>query len=64
MQAEGEHSAMLLTFMKLPFVIKIFGLSIFEWPFYTDFTVVLIINVNGLQADDSNKISSLILSKN
>ena len=24
---------------KLPFVIKIFVLSIFEWPFFTDFTV-------------------------
>ena len=27
------------TFIKLPFVIKIFVLSIFEWPFYTGFTV-------------------------
>ena len=34
-----EHSALLLTFIKLPFVIKIFVLSIFEWPFYTGFTV-------------------------
>ena len=30
-----EHSAVLSTFIKLPFVIKIFVLSIFEWPFYT-----------------------------
>ena len=28
-----EHSAILLTFIKLPFVIKTFVLSIFEWPF-------------------------------
>ena len=35
-----EHSAILLTFIKLPFVIKIFVSSIFEWPFYTGFTVV------------------------
>ena len=28
-----------LTFIKLPYVIKIFILSIFEWPFYTGFTV-------------------------
>ena len=35
----SEHSAILLTFFKLPFVIKIFVLSIFEWPFYTGFTV-------------------------
>ena len=36
---QGEHSAILLTFIKLPFVIKTFVLSIFEWPFYTGFTV-------------------------
>ena len=34
-----EHSAIFLTFIKLPFVIKICVLSIFEWPFYTGFTV-------------------------
>ena len=27
---QGEHSAILLTFIKLPFVIKIFVLSVFE----------------------------------
>ena len=32
---QGEHSAILSTFIKLPFVIKIYVLSIFEWPFYT-----------------------------
>ena len=37
--APREHSAILLTFNKLPFVIKIFVLSIFEWLFYTGFTV-------------------------
>ena len=31
--------AILWTFIKLPFVIKIFALSIFEWPLKTDFTV-------------------------
>ena len=35
---QGEHSAILLT-IKLPFVIKIFVLSIFEWLFLTGFTV-------------------------
>ena len=30
---QGEHSAKLLTFIKLPIVIKIVVLSIFEWPF-------------------------------
>ena len=37
---QGEHSAILLTFIKLQFVIKIFALSIFECPFYTGFTVI------------------------
>ena len=32
--SKGEHSAILLTFIKLLFVIKIFVLSIFEWPFF------------------------------
>ena len=36
---QGEHSAILLTFIKLLIVIKIFVLSIFEWPFYTGFSV-------------------------
>ena len=36
---QGEHSAILLTFIKPPFVIKILVLSIFEWLFYTGFTV-------------------------
>ena len=36
---QGEHSAILSTFIKLPFVIKIFVLAIFEWPFYTGVTV-------------------------
>ena len=34
------HSAILLTFIKLPVVITNFVLSIFEWPFYTGFTVL------------------------
>ena len=36
---QREHSAILSTFIKLRFVIEIFVLSIFEWPFYTGFTV-------------------------
>ena len=41
---QWEHSAILSTFIKVPFVIKIFILSIFEWPFYTDFTVSLMLS--------------------
>ena len=33
-EAQGEHSAILSTFIKLSFVIKIFVLSIFEWLFF------------------------------
>ena len=29
------------TFIKLPFVIKVFVLSIFEWPLMTGFTIAL-----------------------
>ena len=36
---QEEHSAILLTSIKLTFIIKIFVLSFFEWPFYTGFTV-------------------------
>ena len=32
-----EHTAILSTFMTLPFIIQIFVLSIFEWPLKTDF---------------------------
>ena len=35
--SQGEHSAIFLTFIKLTFVIKIFVLSMFEWPFYCSF---------------------------
>ena len=39
---QGAHSAILSTFIKVPIVIKIFVLSIFEWPFYTGFSVHVI----------------------
>ena len=45
MQVQREHSAILLTFIKLKHFIKIFALSIFEWPFMalkTGFTVLKI----------------------
>ena len=37
---QGEHSAVLSTFIKLPFFIKTFVLSIFKWPLKTSFTVL------------------------
>ena len=36
---QGEHSAIFLTFIKLPSVIKNFVTSIFEWLLKTGFTV-------------------------
>ena len=40
---QGEHSAILLTFIKLPFVFKTCVLSIFEWPLKTGFTVYVFV---------------------
>ena len=45
-----EHSAILLTFIKLPFVLKTFVLSIFEWPLKTGFTVVTDWYQNGVSS--------------
>ena len=42
---QGEHSAILSTFIKLAFVIKIFVLSIFECQFYTGFTVFVLFRI-------------------
>ena len=44
---QGEHSAILSTFIKLPSVIKIFVLSIFKWPLKTVFTILLEIPCHG-----------------
>ena len=49
---QGENSAVLLTFIKLPFVIKIFVLSIFEWPFYTGVTVSVLTYIADAQNKD------------
>ena len=40
---QREHSATLPTIIKLPFVIKIFVLSNFEWPLKTGFTALFFI---------------------
>ena len=39
---QGEHSAILSTFIKLPIITQIFVLSIFEWPLKTGFTVYVL----------------------
>ena len=38
-----EHSAIFSTFIKLQIVIKFFVLSIFEWLFYTGYTVFALV---------------------
>ena len=49
---QGEHSAILSTFIKLPIVIKIFVWSIFEWPFYTSFTVHVFTSASSVGPDE------------
>ena len=49
---QGEHSAILSTFIKLPFSIKTFVLYIFEWPLKKGLTVFVtfVIFYHNLQA--------------
>ena len=49
---EGKHSAILSTFIKLPFVIKTFVLSIFEWPLYKGFTAPILTTTSRHQCWD------------
>ena len=58
---QREHSAILLTFIKLPFVIKIFVLYIFEWQFYTGFTVD---ELKNLKTAESIQISLFMMRVN
>ena len=39
MNAPREHSAILSTFIQIPFVFETIVLSVFEWPLKTGFTV-------------------------
>ena len=57
---DALRAAILSTFIKLPFVIKIFVLSIFELPFYTSFTVDYILNLNILLAGNTVRRSNLL----
>ena len=58
------NSAILLTFIKLPFVINIFVWSIFEWPFYIGFTVFETLKnvhlLNCLLESISYKLSGIV----
>ena len=59
---QGEHCAILVTFIKLPFVIKIFVLSIFEWPFCTGFTVISI-NTVTLDSEAARKTVQILIRR-
>ena len=63
LNAGQKYSAILSTFIKLPFVIKLFVLSIFEWLFYTGFT--LCNNKKAfIQKDIRKLVCDHIISKN
>ena len=49
---QREHSAILLTFIKLTFSIKTFVLSIFKWLLKTGFTVIQ-------QSQEKSKVGSV-----
>ena len=57
---QWEHSAILSTIIKLPFVIKFFVLSIFEWPLQTGFTVFFIMSPGTKLGGDLREVVSLI----
>ena len=57
---QGEHSAILSTFIKVPFVIKVFVLSIFEWPLKTGFAYMYNTKTNGFLLRNAMLESSLI----
>ena len=56
---QGEHYAILSTFIRLRVAIKTFVLSIFEWPFYTGFTVCDAANSQGIEGL-KNDVNSFI----
>ena len=56
----SKHSAIRLAFIKLPFVIKIFILSIFEWPFYTGFTVYSNLWLDLTDVNEATVVSCVI----
>ena len=57
--APREHSAILLTFIKLPFVFKTFVLPIFEWLLKTGFTVVFLFSEENKPIVVFNKVLEL-----
>ena len=57
------HFAILSAFIKLPFVIKNFVLSIFEWPFYTGLLYIILILVYFQLTQQLEDIKKLVDGK-
>ena len=60
---QGDHSAILSTFIKLPIVIKMFALSIFEWPLKTGFTVYVLEGKPIIMVLRNRSLNLFLLSK-
>ena len=62
---QREHSAILSTFISYENVINNFVLSIFDWPFYTGFTVVpltvLLYSISTLSIRDMKQHNMYIM---
>ena len=56
---QGENSAILSTFLKIPFVIKIFVLSFTSGHFYTGLTVPLILYLRGYALLDNHSLGAV-----
>ena len=56
---QGENSAILSTFLKIPFVIKIFVLSFLSGHFYTGLTVQLISYLCGYVLLDNHSLGAV-----
>ena len=56
-KSQGEHSVILSTFIKLPFVIEIFVASIFACQFYIGFSVLCVFSDSILVFPDSVTLS-------
>ena len=60
---QWQHSAILSTFIKLSFVIKIFVLTTFEWPLKTGLTVFLYLEFLPLISDtklEQNQVAGFL----
>ena len=59
---QGEHFAILSTFIKLPHDFKTLVLSILEWPFYTGFTIAgLCLFITVLKVDLQSVIVTFLV---